>query len=189
LKCILLHFNEILIIKVSFLRWLCSGICKNAIKAATLRKDLNAMRKAELIVDAISPTMQYCGKKELAIAIKKMASLASSSGFDTIQVTKDVYPAMKKARSASLNTAERALYRAVDLCWMNGNNEMLNRIIGKQLPCKPQPSLLIMYCAYFYIYDQAYHDAAPKMISLLLGHGGKHLFTEQPGAVSAESVR
>lgn len=118
------------------------------------------MRKAELIVDAISPTMQYCGKKELTIAIKKMAQLASINGFDNIQVTKDVYPAMKKAHSASLNTAERALYRAIDLCWMNGNNEPLNRIIGKHLTYKPQPALLIMYCAYFYIYDQAYHDVA-----------------------------
>ena len=124
------------------------------------------MRKAENIVDAFSPTLTYPGKKELTLAIKRMAQVALSDGFDNILVTKDIYPAIAKARS-SLATAERALYRAIDYCWMNGTNDALNKIIGKKLPSKPQPALFIMYCAYFYIYDEAYHKAIEKELPLL----------------------
>ena len=127
---------------------------------------METMRKAEKIVDTFSPVLTYSGKKELILAIKRMAQVASANGFDDILVTKDIYPAITKAH-ASLATAERALYRAIDFCWMNGNNEALSKIIGKKLPCKPQPALFIMYCAYFYIYNEAYHKAAEKELPLL----------------------
>lgn len=125
------------------------------------------MEKAELIVRTISPTLKYTGRKELTLAIKHMAQLGATGGFDDILVTKDVYPAVAKEIGAKQHTAEKSIYRAVNICWRDGENPGLNGIIGKKLPYKPQPSLFIMYCAYYHIYGVAYHEAAERKLPLL----------------------
>ena len=125
------------------------------------------MRKAERIISQITHDLTFTGKPELITAVEHMASLGENGSFDRIMITKDVYPVVARENDESLIAAEKAIYRAVEYCWMNGENDRLHSIIGIKLPHKPKPSQFIMYCAYYYIYGVAYHKADEQELPLL----------------------
>ena len=119
------------------------------------------------LVDCIAPSIRFAGRRPFTLAIEQTCKLASKIHLEDILFTKQVYPAVAALCCCSYSSAERAIYRAVDACWMDGNNKALNLIIGCTMPVKPKPSELIMYCACFNLRGVPYHSSEAKA-SLLL---------------------
>lgn len=118
------------------------------------------MNEIENLVSRLSPTIFLPGRIPLMCAIQRTVELLQVMQPDDISFTKDVYSHVAQQTQTSLSTAERAIYRAVDSCWMNGNNENFNLIIGRQLLDKPAPREFILYCAYYLSFNTPYHNRA-----------------------------
>ena len=115
------------------------------------------MQKVNHLVSHIAPSIRFTGCKQFTFAIYFTYQMFRSDPLQQIRVTKDVYPSVASECNQSLKTAERAVYRAVEACWMDGKNQALNEIIGQLLPVKPAPAELMLYCAYYLTYGVPYH--------------------------------
>ncbi|MDO5785651.1 MAG: sporulation initiation factor Spo0A C-terminal domain-containing protein, partial [Eubacteriales bacterium] len=110
------------------------------------------------LVSHIAPSIQFTGCRQFTFAIYFTYKMYQNDPFQGIHVTKDIYPSVANECEQSLTAAERAVYRAVETCWMDGKNQALNEIIGRLLPVKPSPAELILYCAYYLAYGTPYHQ-------------------------------
>ena len=116
------------------------------------------MDTVENLISKLSPTIFLPGRIPFISAIKRTMELLQIMQPDDISFTKDVYTYVARETNTSLTTAERAIYRAVDSCWMSGNNDNLHLIIGRTLPDKPTPREFILYCAYYLLHKTPYHS-------------------------------
>ena len=112
------------------------------------------------LVKEISPGIKLSGRRAFIAALVQTVELLKMMGPDDIGFTKDVYPAAADAIRKTVTATERAVYRAVEACWMKGRNAKLNEILGRDLPVKPKPSIVLLYCAYYIIYKIPYHKAS-----------------------------
>lgn len=119
------------------------------------------MTTAEQLLEYISPHFKYPGKQALLLAIQYTVELSSQRPLLALMFTKEIYPIVAKKMHCSTSSAENAIYRAITACWMDGNNQPLNLVIGRPLPIKPTPSEMLMYCAYYLINGKAYHTQRP----------------------------
>lgn len=119
-------------------------------------------KKADALVKFIDSNITFIGRRPFVVAVWKTADLFEVKNPDEINFTKDVYPAVAAEIHRNLIAAERAIYRAADYCWRKGSNEYLNKIIGRDLPVKPKPSEMLLYCAYYMIYKIPYREASKK---------------------------
>ena len=129
---------------------------------------MNFMEDIVKLVDCIAPSIRFAGRRPFTFAIEQTCTLAAKTHLEDIQFTKQVYPVVAARCCCSYSSAKRAIYRAVDACWMEGGNEALNLVIGRRLPIKPKPSELIMYCACFILRGVPYHSPEAKASLLLL---------------------
>ena len=114
------------------------------------------------LVKEISPGIKLSGRRAFIAALVQTVELLKMMGPDDIGFTKDVYPAAADAIRKTVTATERAVYRAVEACWMKGRNAKLNEILGRDLPVKPKPSEILLYCAYYMIYGIPYRDASKE---------------------------
>ena len=120
-------------------------------------KDYEA--QAEALVTYIAP-IKFIGRRDLVVAVWKMTELFNEKKPDNIKFTKEVYPAAAKELGKTVDAAQRAINRSAAFCWKKGRNARLNEIIGTVLPEKPNPSQILLYCAYYITYRIPYHKAA-----------------------------
>ena len=114
------------------------------------------MENVRKLVADISPKANFPGKQQFTLAIFYYREVSPMDENRRTYVTKEVYPLVSEHIGSNWDAASRAIYRAVDLCWMDGCNAPLNQIIGRTLPVKPSPSDLLYYCAYYLINGRSY---------------------------------
>ena len=117
------------------------------------------MNDACALVSYLSPVIAPGRQRPLACAIYRTGERMRDHGTDDIHFTKEIYPHVADLLHRSNSTVERAIFRAVEDCWMDGGNAKLDGIIGRKLPLKPRPSVLILYCAFFLVFERPYHNA------------------------------
>ena len=117
------------------------------------------MKKVRDLVASIAPKAPFTGQRQLTLAIFYYREVSTMDEGDPTLVTKDVYPLVSKQTDSKLGTAEKAIYRAVEYCWEDGENERLNQVIGRKLPVKPRPGEVLLYCAYFLRKGRPYFSA------------------------------
>jgi len=120
------------------------------------------MENGKELVATIGPTLCVGGSRPLAHCIDRACALLLDEdvALDEVNVTRTVYIPVAAELNKKLGTMERAVYRAIETCWMDGKNASLNQVIGRELPRKPTPKEFILYCAYYIVYGQSYHQAA-----------------------------
>lgn len=118
------------------------------------------MENGKELVAIIGPTLCVGGSKPLAHCIDKACVLLRNEdvAMDEVSVTHAVYIPVAAELEKKLGATERAVYRAVETCWMNGKNDHLNDVIGRVLPRKPTPKEFILYCAYYLVHKVPYHQ-------------------------------
>ena len=115
------------------------------------------MDKVEELLGYIAPHMKISGKSALLLAVRYTVDSINYHPFYAPLFTKEIYPAVASCLHCSLGAAEKAIYRAASICWMNGRNHCLNMIIGRTLSFKPAPSELLEYLAFYLINGKPYH--------------------------------
>ena len=78
----------------------------------------------------------------------------------------EIYAPVADQAGKSCPSVVKAIDRVADTFWMNGQNDNLNRIIGRELPVKPYPREFVLYCAYFMAYGEPYHKSAPMIFGM-----------------------
>ena len=97
--------------------------------------------KAEQLLAYISPRIILPGKEAFLLATRYTADALIDEPLLPPQFTKVIYPAVAANLHCSLGAAEKAIYHAASVCWMEGRNDRLNNIIGQQL-CMARPIVL-----------------------------------------------
>ena len=117
--------------------------------------------RAEDLISYISPSIRIPGGPAFSMAVQLMEGLLRhGGGFDEIHMSAEIHAPIAQKTGKSRQAVSRAMERAADCFWMNGQNDNLNRIIGRTLPAKPYPRELLLYCAYFLIHGEPYHKSA-----------------------------
>lgn len=117
--------------------------------------------RAEDLISYISPSVRIPGGPAFPMAVQRTKELLlEGRNFDEIHMSAEIYTPIAQMIGKSLQSVSRAMDRAVDCFWMNGQNDNLNRIIGRTLPAKPYPRELLLYCACFLIHGEPYHKSA-----------------------------
>lgn len=120
--------------------------------------------RAEDLISYISPSVRIPGGSAFSMAVQLTEGLLrQGGGFDEIHMSAEIYTPIAQKIGKSLQAVSRAMERAADCFWMNGQNENLNRIIGRTLPAKPYPRELLLYCAYFLIHGEPYHKSTASI--------------------------
>lgn len=123
------------------------------------------MESVQELIIRISPTICLPGGEQLAQCIYQMKEwLEKNHSPDKIRVMKDVYAPAAVQLNRSKDSIIKAVARAIDVCWMDGRNAELNKIIGTLLPLQPAPKEFMMYCAYYLVYKKAYHETKLPML-------------------------
>ncbi len=107
------------------------------------------MERVQELVAQIAPKAAFPGQWQFTLAIFYYREVSSLNEDVPTLVTKEVYPLVSQKTGHKLNAAEKAIYRAVEYCWSDGQNERLNQVIGRALPVKPSPGEILLYCAYY----------------------------------------
>lgn len=76
---------------------------------------------------------QYRGYRYLALAV----GLVMKYGWDDIQITKTVYPEIAERYNTAWRSVERDIRTAIQRAWESGGQEIMGRIIGRQLEQRP----------------------------------------------------
>lgn len=122
------------------------------------------MEKIRQLISEISPSIVLSGSESLAYAILHAEKLiVTMPSMDPIRVVEHIYTPTALETGKPKATVIKALSRVTTICWMNGENEKLNRVIGTRLPMKPTPKEFILYCAYYLVYDKPYHRSGGPM--------------------------
>ena len=117
--------------------------------------------RAEDLISYISPSVRIPGGPAFFVAVQRTKELLlEGRTLDEIHMSAEIYAPTAQMIGKSRQTVSKAMERAADCFWMNGQNENLNRIIGRTLPAKPYPRELLLYCAYFLIHGEPYHKSA-----------------------------
>ena len=117
--------------------------------------------RAEDLISYISPSVRIPGGSAFSMAVQMMENLLQQGrDFDEIHMSAEIYTPIAQKIGKSRQTVSKAMERVADCFWMNGQNDNLNRIIGRTLPAKPYPRELLLYCAYFLIHGEPYHKSA-----------------------------
>ena len=107
------------------------------------------MERVRELVAQIAPKAAFPGQWQLTLAISYYRRVSTlDEGLPTL-VTKEVYPLVSRETGRKLSADEKAIYRAVEYCWSDGQNDRLNQVIGRALPVKPRPGEILLYCAYY----------------------------------------
>ncbi len=120
---------------------------------------MNSTMDVNRLVARLTPVICPRRLTPLACAIEVVCEYMQGSAADDLHFTKDVYPVVSARLGKPQTSIERSIFRAVEDCWMHGDNPYMNEIIGRRLPVKPKPSELIRYCAFYLTYGFPYHAA------------------------------
>lgn len=116
------------------------------------------MENVQRLVTWISPTICLPGHGPLVHSIYQMRERIREGGFpEKISVTKEVYEPVAAQLDRSKDSVIKGVARAVNACWMDGQNPALNNIIGTRLRLKPTSKEFITYCAYYLAFGKPYH--------------------------------
>ena len=108
----------------------------------------------------ISPSISLPGSESLAYAIFYAAKARQETPVPgAIHITKSVYSPAAEKTGKPQTAVIRAINRAANNCWMDGQNVRLNEIIGTTLPTRPKPREFILYCSYYLTYGKPYHKS------------------------------
>lgn len=117
------------------------------------------MTSIRQLVAYIAPRAGFPGRRAFTVALAcYKENFPAVEEDDEVEVTKELYPLVAERLKKELRTAERAIYRAVESVWEEGENEALNRVIGRALPVKPKPGELLFYCVYYLEKSRPYFE-------------------------------
>lgn len=119
------------------------------------------MDQVRQLVEYISPSPRIPGKRALILAVTYTLEAETADKDVKYFFTKDIYPLVARDLMCSRQAAEQRVMRAVNCCWMGGQNEALTQICGKQLNKKPTPAKFLLYCVFYLLHQSPFHNRTP----------------------------
>lgn len=93
----------------------------------------------------------------LAIELTIQLLYIDQDAIGDLHVTRDVYPVVASMLGKNAQSVSKAVERLAVYCWNALDDELMMRIIGKQLHDRPTPREMLLYLAYYIYHKKPYY--------------------------------